>query len=227
MCLFNFFIHLLNKINNMPHFKTEDLNNLDKISRLNLVNSCTGYKSANLIGSISKDGIPNLAIFSSVTHLGSNPAMLGFIVRPTTVPRHTFSNIKETEYFTVNAVTEDIINAAHQTSAAYSETISEFEATGITPEYKIEIDVPFVKNAPVQLLCKYINEYPIKENNTIHVIAKIEEIFIADTILEKDGWVNLDLAGVMAINGLDGYAKPILKDRFEYARPDEVLKSKL
>lgn len=211
----------------MPHFNTEDLKNLDKISRLNLINSCTGYKSANLIGSISKDGTPNLAIFSSITHLGSNPALLGFIVRPTTVPRHTYSNIKETGYFTVNAVTEDLISAAHQTSAAYEPTVSEFETTGIEPEYKEDIKTPFVKNAPVQLLCKYVNEYPIKENNTLHIIAEIEQLFIADAVLEKDHWINLDLAGVMAINGLDGYAKPSLKDRFEYARPNVALKSKL
>ena len=69
---------------------------LGKIPRLNLINSCMGYKSANLIGTISKDGRPNLAVFSSITHLGSDPALIGFILRPTTVPRHTYSNIKET-----------------------------------------------------------------------------------------------------------------------------------
>ncbi|MBM3186302.1 MAG: flavin oxidoreductase, partial [Bacteroidetes bacterium] len=69
-----------------------DFQALSKVPRLNLINSCMGYKSANLIGSISKDGNYNLAVFSSITHLGSDPALLGFILRPTTVPRHTYSN---------------------------------------------------------------------------------------------------------------------------------------
>ena len=60
------------------HFDEEQIENLDKIFRINLINSCSGYKSANLIGSISDNGVKNLAVFSSITHLGSNPPLLGF-----------------------------------------------------------------------------------------------------------------------------------------------------
>ena len=55
---------------------------MDKISRLNLINSITGVKPSNLIGTKSKDGFSNLAIFSSVVHLGSKPPLIGFITRP-------------------------------------------------------------------------------------------------------------------------------------------------
>ena len=67
---------------------------MDKIYRLNLINSITGYKSAQLIGTQNNAGATNLAVFSSVIHLGSNPPLIGFILRPTTVPRHTFANLK-------------------------------------------------------------------------------------------------------------------------------------
>lgn len=69
------------------HFDKNAINAMDKRYRANLINSVTGYKSANLIGTVSQEGTENLAVFSSVTHLGSNPAMLGFIMRPITVPR--------------------------------------------------------------------------------------------------------------------------------------------
>lgn len=211
----------------MPHFNTQDLVKLDKIDRLNLINSCTGYKSANMIATKSKDGITNVAVFSSITHLGSNPAMVGFILRPTTVPRHTYSNIKETGYFTINHITESHIAAAHQSSASYDKDKSEFETTELESEYLNDISIPFVKNSPVRLYCKYLNEYKIEENNTIHLIAQIEEIFVEEKLLESDYWIRLDKGNVMAINGLDGYAKPSLIDRFEYARPNIPLKSKL
>ena len=84
----------------MHHFNSSDFKNFSKVYRLNLINSVTGYKSANLIGSQSLDGKENLAIFSSVIHLGSNPALIGFILRPTTVPRHTYSNIKSCLLYT-------------------------------------------------------------------------------------------------------------------------------
>ena len=195
-----------------------DFQALSRVPRLNLINSCMGYKSANLIGTISKSGMPNLAVFSSITHLGSDPALLGFILRPTTVPRHTYTNIRDTNYFSVNAISQSFISQAHQTSANYPLDVNEFEVTGIVPEWKKEIQVPFVKESPVQLLCKYLNEYEIKENGTIHVIASIEKIFVKEELLSEDHWIQLDKGDVVAINGLDGYVKTELIERFPYAR---------
>jgi flavin reductase (DIM6/NTAB) family NADH-FMN oxidoreductase RutF len=191
---------------------------LSKVPKLNLINSCMGYKSANLIGTVSGEGQTNLAVFSSVTHLGSDPALLGFILRPTTVSRHTYSNLKETNNFSVNAISQSFIAQAHQTSANYPIEVSEFEVTGIEPEWKEGISIPFVKESPIQLLCNYVNEYEIKENGTIHVIASIEKIFVKEELLGEDFWIQLDKGNVVAINGLDGYAKTELIERFPYAR---------
>jgi flavin reductase (DIM6/NTAB) family NADH-FMN oxidoreductase RutF len=209
----------------MRNFTKEDINEMDKIRRLNLINSCTGYKSANLIATKSKDGISNVAIFSSITHIGSNPPMISFITRPLSVKRDTYTNIKEIGFFTVNHITENMVAAAHHTSANYDESISEFDKTNLIEEYKESILIPFVKGSPVQLYCKYLNEYHIKENDTIHIIASIENLFFEEELLHKDNWLQLDKANVIAINGLDGYALPKLIDRLEYARPNIKEKS--
>ena len=204
----------------------EALKKLPKIARLNLVNSCTGYKSANLIVTKSAAGIENVAIFSSVTHLGSDPALIGFILRPTTVPRNTYKNIKETEYFTVNHIIADMIADAHHTSANYDETISEFDKTNLESEYIDQIQFPFVKGSPVRLLCKYLNEYEIKENGVIHIIASIETIYHdANLVAGKEYFLQLDKAKVVTVNGLDGYCLPTLIDRFEYSRADVATKT--
>lgn len=210
----------------MKTFDTSTIDAMAKIPRLNLINSVTGYKSANLIGSVSNDGILNAAIFSSVTHLGSNPPMLGFMIRPiSTTPRDTYRNIKDNLYFTVNHITKSMIEDAHHTSAAYESAISEFDKTNLEPEFLDNQKVPFVKGSPVRLLCKYINEYPILENGCIHLIASIEKIYVQDELLNDDLWVRLDLAEVITINGLDGYAVPKIVDRLEYARPNQPKKS--
>ena len=65
----------------------------------------------------------------------------------------------------------------------------------------------------------YIEEYPIKANNTILVIGEIQHIYINNNLLEKDGFINLSKGKVATINGLDGYALPVLKNRFGYQRP--------
>ena len=203
----------------MDFFSSESLNSLDKIYRINLVNSITGYKSANLLGTISNDGIENVAIFSSITHLGSQPALLSFFVRPNVVPRNTYKNIKEKKFFTVNHISKEKIDDAHHTSAKYGEEISEFDKTNLQSEYKKNWEAPFVKDSAVQLGCKYLNEYYLKENGCSMIVASIEIIFIREGLLDNDGWVELSKANIVTVNGLDGYALPKTIKRLKYARP--------
>ena len=203
----------------MKHIKISDIEDMSKIYRLNLINSVTGYKSAHLIGSQTLKGNANLAIFSSVVHLGSNPALIGFIIRPTTVPRHTYSNIKATGTFTLNAISKKQIADAHHTSAKYPENISEFDKTNLEIEKKNDWNAPYVKKSPIQMGCRYQNEYHINENDTIMIVASIEHLYVSESLLLEDGWVQLDKGDVITINGLDGYAAPQLLERFPYARP--------
>lgn len=209
----------------MKHVSSGDISKMEKIFRLNLINSCTGYKSANLIATKSKSGNSNVAVFSSVTHMGSNPAMLGFVTRPLNVARNTYKNIKETSYFTVNHIHEKMIEQAHQTAAKYDEEISEFHKTGLTEQFLDDFHAPYVEQSEIKLGCKYLNEYEIKENDTVFVIASIEHIYFDEGVQMPDGWIRLDDAGTVTINGLDGYSLPALLDRFHYARPGQEVKS--
>ncbi len=204
------------------HFTRKNINDLEKIKKINLINSCSGYKSANLIGTISKDGITNVAVFSSITHLGSNPPTLGFILRPTTVPRDTYKNILESGVFTINHIFEDIIEDAHHTSAKYEEAISEFDITSLEDEYYNDCIAPFVKGSPVQMEMKFIEEYHIKSNNVIHIIAEIKNLYVKDDILNEDGFLDLAKGKVAAINGLDAYAIANNNTRFSYQRPKKL-----
>ena len=205
----------------MQHFSKENIDALAIRYKNNLINSISGYKSANLIGTKSKTGNTNLAVFNSVVHLGSNPALLGFILRPTTVPRHSYQNMKETGVFTINHISKDQIEDAHHTSAKYPENVSEFDQTKLVEEYKLDCFAPFVKEAPVQIVCRYVNDYLIKENDTLLVVGAVEHLFIQDEMLLEDGWVQLDKGDVVTINGIDGYALPKFLERFPYARPKE------
>ncbi|GAA4269483.1 flavin reductase family protein [Hyunsoonleella aestuarii] len=208
----------------MLYFSELDIQQLSHLYKINLINSCSGYKSANLIGSISQDGKENVAVFSSVTHIGSSPAMLGFFLRPTTVIRNTYENLKETGFYTINHVHKNIILDAHHTSAKYDSAISEFDVTNLEPEYKPEFSAPFVKNAPIQLAMQFVEEYDIKANKTILVIGKVVGLYVNDYLIEKDGFINLSKAEVAAINGLDGYAIPEQRIRYGYQRPKELIK---
>ncbi|MCA0131874.1 flavin reductase family protein [Winogradskyella alexanderae] len=203
----------------MAHFSLEDISKMHHLYRINLINSCSGYKSANLIGTKDKKGVSNVAVFSSITHLGSNPGLLAFFLRPTSVIRNTYENIKSTGKYTLNHIHDGILEDAHHTSAKYHSTISEFDVTALEEEYRDNFSAPFVKGCPIQIAMSYVEEYPIKVNNTILLIGKIENLYVPDELLEKDGFINLSKGKIATINGLDGYAVPELKKRLEYQRP--------
>lgn len=206
----------------MLHFTQKQINALEHLHKINLINSCSGYKSANLIGTKSAQGITNVAVFSSVTHLGSDPALLGFFLRPTTVIRNTYNNIKATKFFTINHIHEAIIEDAHHTSAKYKYNVSEFDVTNLQETYKNNFWAPFVNGSPIQMAMEYVEEYPIKANGTILLVGEIKDLYLEDTLLETDGFVNLSKANIAAINGLDGYALPKLKTRLGYQRPKKM-----
>lgn len=205
----------------MIHYSKEQLTLLNSRFRANLINSCTGYKSSNLLATKSQEGISNVAIFNSVVHIGSNPPMLGFILRPLTVKRNTYENFKASGYFTVNQIPSNIIKKAHETSAKYDDDVSEFTKTHLTEEYINEFQAPFVKESHIKLGCRYINEYEIKENGCLLIIGEVLDLYLPKDIINEDGWVQLDKVDTTAIVGLDGYALPRLLDRFSYARPDQ------
>ncbi len=219
--MFKIFVFLVNNSKLLKHFSKNDLDQLPSRQRAHLINSCTGYKSTNLLGTKSLGGSTNLALFNSVIHIGSNPPLIGFILRPLTVKRNTYSNFKETGVFTVNQVHKNIIKQAHHTSASYEEGTSEFTKTGLGESYIDDFPAPYVTESAIKIGCRYVNEYEIKENGCLLIIGAIEHIYVPKTVLHEDGWVQLDKVDTVTTIGLDGYALPSLLSRFAYARPDE------
>ncbi len=204
------------------HLTKKTIEESERKFRLNLINSITGAKPSNLIGTTSSEGRNNLAIFNSVVHLGSNPALLGFILRPTEeVPRHTYENIKETGFYTINSVHQEIIENAHYTSAKFSSEIDEFERCGIEPEKLFGFIAPFVKSSVIKIGMEFQEEVPLS-NGTRLIIGSVEHIVIKDEMVEDNGYVNLDDPGVTAISGLNTYYKLDKLDSFSYARAEET-----
>lgn len=191
----------------------------EKTYRTNFVNSLSGFKSANLIGTISKERKTNLAIFSSVIHVGANPPAIGFLMRPVSAERHTYTNIKETNCFTINHINKEIFKNAHQTSARYDKDVSEFDECGLTPEYSDTIKAPYVKESKIKIGCRFVEEHDIKFNGTIFIVGEILEVILPDDIVGKDGFVDIEKAGTVDISGLDGYHETKRIARLSYAKP--------
>lgn len=206
-------------------FSKKDLQSLDRIKRLNIINSITGIKPANLIGTKSDDGVENLAIFSSVVHLGSNPPLIGMVTRPLgEVPRHTYENIQKGGIYTINAVPVSKAEQAHFTSAKFEHDESEFKACSFEPTYVEDFDAPFVAESPLRFGLRMVQEMPININGTVLMIGEVESLFIKDELVTAEGYINLDEANIAGISGLNSYYDLSLKGSYPYARREEVPK---
>ncbi len=205
-------------------YTKEDINQFEKRFRGAFVNSLSGFKSLNLIGSIDNKGVQNLAIFNSVFHLGADPALLGMISRPDSVARHTLENIRTTGFYTINAVGEEFFEQAHHTSARFDG--SEFTATKLEALFKDDFAAPFVKESPLKIGMKLVREIEIDENGTIMIIGSIESVEFDEKACDDSGYVDLEKLKVTSGVSLEGYYKPRLLARLEYAKPDKPIKRK-
>jgi len=192
---------------------------MEQRKRAHLINSVGGFKSVCLIGTADKQGQPNLAIFSSVVHIGANPPLISFIMRPDSVERHTLANILETGVYTINHVNESIYQQAHQTSAKYPKEISEFDASGLSKEYKNEYQAPFVKESAVQLAVDFKERIDLTINGTILIIGEIRDLYFPEDCLQEDGYLDIEKAGTVSCTGLDSYHSTQRLQRLPYAKP--------
>jgi flavin reductase (DIM6/NTAB) family NADH-FMN oxidoreductase RutF len=203
----------------MHKFTTQDFQSWDRFYRGNFINSLSGYKPAFLVGTINEAGQPNLAIFSNIIHLGADPALIGILNRPREAAPHTLSNIEKTGVYTLNMISKNMIDAAHQTSAKYPADISEFDATGLGPCWREGCNAPFVEESPVQLHLEKVQIIPIEMNGTFFIIGALKSVYIDPNIIQADGFLDLIQEDIICTQGIDGYFLPEKLRRIPYAKP--------
>jgi flavin reductase (DIM6/NTAB) family NADH-FMN oxidoreductase RutF len=204
----------------MTSYITSDIESWERFYRANFINTLTGFKSVNLIGTVNELGQTNLAIFSSIVHIGSNPPLVGYINRPVNAAQHTLANIQATGVYTINHIHPSFVEQAHQTSAKYAAGISEFEEVGLTPEFRENISAPFVKESSIKYALSLQQIIPIELNGTFLVIGKIIAIQVDNNVVSEDGFLQLDKAASICSNGIDGYYTTELIKRYSYVKSD-------
>ncbi|MCR9205674.1 MAG: flavin reductase family protein [Halobacteriovoraceae bacterium] len=192
----------------------------DDRKRARFINCLSGVKTGVLIGTADEERKSNLAIFSSLFHLGANPALMGFVVRPDVSPRHTLENIKNIGYYTINILPFDEHLKGHHTSARFPEETSEFSAVGLSEEYFSNQLVPFVKESKVKWLMELVRIIDIEENNTHIIIGKVLEVLLPEEILDTDGTLDIAATNPSLVTGLDSYHQVKKGQRYTYAKPD-------
>ena len=189
---------------NVSKYNESQISNLDRTFKINLINSITGLKPANLIGTTDKN-IENVAIFSSVLHLGSSPALIGFMIRPQYKRKtDTYLNLLENPYFTINSIEREYIDKAHKSSGKYSKDISEFDELNIEKVYIDNYKAPFVKDSLIKIGLHKVEEIKLL-NRCRLIVGKVELVVINNNILESDGNIDFSKSTTTCISGCQKY----------------------
>lgn len=207
---------------NMEKIDAVSIEAMPQRFRANFINSLSGYKSANLIGTCNENKHTNLAIVSSVVHIGAHPPLMGMIMRPHSVVRDTLANIKQTGFFTINALPVELYTQGHQTSARYDSALSEFEECGFTAQWQTDFYAPFVKESPLSIGLELEDIIPIKTNNTEMVIGRIQQVLLNKDNITGDGTIDIATLELAAVSGLDTYHKALPVAKMAYAKPDKA-----
>lgn len=199
-------------------YNNNEIENLETRFRANLINSLGGFKSVVLIGTKSLEGNENLSIFSSLFHLGANPALCGIIIRPNIEKQNTLGNIMNTKQYTINHVLPSFYKQAHQCSAKYDDGISEFKEVNLNPEYMDDIYPPFVLESKIKFACDLIQKIDIDLNGTFLIIGKIKKVVVPNEYIHSDGFIDLEKAETITCSGLDSYHTTQKMGRLSYAK---------
>jgi len=205
------------------YLNKDSIQQLEKFNRINLMNSITGISPANLIGTISNDSIENLAIFSSIVHIGSNPPLMGFILRPTKKNRRdTYENIIETNKFTINHINSDMVERSHYTSVKFHKNESEFQKCRLTAEYLNNFQAPYVKESYAKVGLELEDIQSIKSNGCRLIIGRVERLYVPDSAIYKNGNIQLDLSNSIGVGGLNTYYSLDKIAEYPYARVNNL-----
>ena len=195
---------------------------LPQRQRAALINSIPCFKPVVLVGTANNAGQTNLSVINSCFHIGAAPALLGMIIRPAPegTERHTLENILETGWYTLNAMTPEMTQRGHHTSARFAREQSEFAECGFDVLWQAPVEAPFVAESPLKVGLKLAEHHTLQINGTQLLIGSVETLEFDESAYREDGTLDLHALDLVAAVGLDAYHAVDTGQRYSYAKPD-------
>lgn len=169
------------------------------------------------IGTRRSDGTNNLAPFSFFNVVSSYPPVVLFSAGShRDRPKDSAALAEESGEFTVNIVTEEVVEAMSVTSGSYSATADEFTIAGLTAADGVRVEAPIVEESPANLECSVRQVIEIGERNRL-VLGDVMVIHVREDVL--DG-TRVDSDVLRAVGRMAGSTYVKTRDRFDIERPD-------
>lgn len=194
-----------------------DLAAADSRDRYKLLSGLVVPRPIGWIGTRRPDGTFNLAPFSFFNVVSSNPPVVLFSGgRHSDRPKDTTELAVETGEFSVNIVSESVVEAMAVTSGSFSAEDDEFEIAGLTAEPGLKTGAPLVAESPANLECTVRQMIELGERTRL-IIGDVVAIHVEEDVL--DG-TRIDNDALRAVGRMAGSTYIDTRARFDVARPD-------
>ncbi len=177
----------------------------------NLLIGLVAPRPIALITSHDREGNLNAAPFSAYNYLCTDPPIVGIGVtnRPgeESVPKDTARNIRRTQEFVVNVVTEDILKKMNVCATDFPAGVNELEMAGFTTVASSVVSVPRIREAHAALECREHSTIEIGRSRII--LGQVVAIYVEDRFIDPKGPYVLaeELHAIGRMNGLGSYVR--------------------
>lgn len=167
-----------------------------------------------LVTTVDGRGVVNAAPFSFFNCLSADPAILalGVEYRPAGSQKDTGRNIRETLAFTVNIVSDALVEGMNICATPFEPGIDELAAAGLTAMPGVKVPCPWISQAPAAFECRHHTTLGIGNSREIILGEVVYAHFRADTIDER---LHVDPVALDAIGRMGGHGYAMTRDCFD------------
>lgn len=195
-----------------------DLEAADALDSYKLLTGLVVPRPIGWIGTCRPDGSFNLAPFSFFNVVSANPPIVMFSAGAhRDRPKDSATLARMSGEFTVNIVSEDVVEAMSVTSGSFSADDDEFAIAGLTAVPGQKVDAPLVAESPANIECRVDQILELGPGGrTQLVIGDVVAIHVDERVLDGTR-VNHDV--LRAVGRMAGNSYSLTRSRFEVTRP--------
>lgn len=154
---------------------------------------------AVMVTTRNKEGKDNVFTVAWTGTISSDPVMVSISVRPS---RFSYTSIEETGEFVINLTTEELAQATDYCGVRSGRDEDKFKKMNLTKEEATHVNVPMIKESPVNLECKVVEKRDLGVHHMY--MAEVVAVHVDDQYMDENQ--KFDLAA----------AKPLVYCHGEY-----------
>lgn len=168
-----------------------------------------------LVTTIDAQGVVNAAPFSFFNCLSADPAILalGVEYRPAGGQKDTGRNVRETLSFTVNIVSDALLEGMNICAVPFEPGIDELAQAGLTAVPGVKVPCPWIGQAPAAFECLHHTTLGIGNSREIILGEVVYAHFRADTVDAARHYV--DPVALDAVGRMGGHGYATTRDYFD------------